>query len=297
MRLFVTGASGFFGQALVRELLAAGHTPVCLVRPASEKKLADVLEKIEIISGDMNDVDFWKGKLDKIDAFINLIGIIREFPSRGITFDKYHYLFTVELVKLAHALGIKRFLQMSALGASPESKALYHRTKFRAEEYLRASDLDWTILRPSLIIGSANEALKMMVKLINSSPFTPVIGSGNYRMQPVDISNVCEAFVKALEAGNTIGKTYDLAGPDQMTYNQMLDRIAKVLDKSIKRVSMPVGLMKFVSAPFEYFSSFPLTVGQIDMLMEENISESTAVFDDLKIKRIGFQESLYKALK
>jgi len=297
MRLFVTGASGFFGQALVRRLIDTGHTAVCLVRPSSEIKLADMQDKIEIVSGDMNDVDFWKSKLDKIDAFINLIGIIREFPSRGITFEKYHYLFTVELVKLAREIGAKRFLQMSALGSSLESKALYHRTKFKAEEYLRASDLEWTILRPSLIIGKGNEALGMMVKLINSAPITPVIGSGNYCMQPVDISNVSEAFVKALNDKHTIGKTYDLVGPDRMTYNQMLDRIGQVMDKKIKRVSMPTGLMKFVTAPFEYFSSFPLTTGQIDMLLEENISDSVEIYDDLKIKQISFKDSLNKALK
>lgn len=297
MRLFVTGSTGYVGQDLVRRLISAGHTPVCLVRPASEKKLADVRDKIEIISGDMNDVDFWKTNLTDIDAIINLIGIIREFPSRGITFERHHYLFTIELVKLANEAGVKRFIQMSALGSSPDSRAAYHRTKFRAEEYLRASDLEWTILRPSLIIGQGNEALATMVKLIDSSPITPVIGSGDYRLQPVDIANVGDAFVKALNNRHSIGKTYDLVGPDRMTYNQMLEKISAKLGKKIKRLSMPVGLMKLVSSPFEYFSSFPLTRGQIDMLLEENISDSTEIYDDLQIEPINFEDSLKKALK
>ena len=297
MRLLVTGSTGYFGQDLVQRLVDAGHTPVCLVRPASENKLADIRDKLEIISGDMNDVDFWKNKLENIDAVINLVGIIREFPSRGITFEKHHYLFTVELVKLANESGIKRFIQMSALGASPDSKAMYHRTKFRAEEYLRASNLDWTIMRPSLIIGRGNEALKAIVKLIDASPITPVIGSGEYRMQPVDIANVSDTFVKALNNRHTIGKTYDIVGPDRMTYNQMLEKIAAVLGKKIKRISMPVRFMKLVSSPFEYFNSFPLTKGQIDMLLEENISDSTEIYDDLQIEQISFEDSLTKALK
>ena len=296
MRIFITGSSGYFGQSLLSKLLKDGHKPLCLIRPGSENKLGDLKDKVEIVAGDIGDMAAWKSGLHDIDAFINLIGIIREFPSRGVTFEKLHYKATVGLADFAGELGVKRFLQMSALGVSPDSKAEYHRTKYKAEEYLKESQLDWTILRPSLIIGKGNKAIAEIVKLINSAPLTPVIGDGEYRMQPVDIDNVCEGFVKALADEKTIGKTYDIGGPDRFTYNRMLDIIGNLLDKKVRKMFVPVFMMKAVASAFEGFSFFPLTKGQINMLLEENITDSKTYFEELNIKPIGFEESIRKAL-
>ncbi len=296
MRIFVTGSSGYFGQSLLARLLQEGHKPVCLIRPGSEKKLGDLKAKVETVAGDIGNIAAWKSGLHDIDTIINLIGIIREFPSRGVTFEKLHYRATVDLADLAGELGVKRFLQMSALGVSTMSKAEYHRTKYRAEVYLKESELDWTIFRPSLIIGKGNKALAEIVKLINSAPLVPVIGDGEYRMQPVDIENVVDGYVKALSDERTIGKTYDIGGPDRFSYNRMLDIIGEVLGKKVRKMFVPVFMMKAVACAFEYFSFFPLTKGQINMLLEENITDSKIYFEELNIKPIGFEESIRKAL-
>jgi len=296
MRVFVTGGSGYFGRGLIAGLIKNGHKPVCLVRPGSEDRLGDLKNNIEPVGGDIGNIADWKSALNNIDAFINLIGIIREFPSRGVTFEKLHVRATVDLADLASEIGVKRFLQMSALGSSMDSKAEYHRSKYRAEEYLRKSDLEWTIFRPSLIIGKGNKAIAEIAKLIKSTPLVPVVGNGEYRMQPVDIDNVTEGFVKALAENKTIGKAYDIAGPDQFTYNRMLDIIGSVLGKKVRKVFIPVCMMKMAAGVFEYFSFFPLTRGQINMLLEENISDSREYFDELNIKPIGFKESIRKAL-
>jgi uncharacterized protein YbjT (DUF2867 family) len=296
MRVFITGSSGYFGQSLLSKLLREGHKPVCLIRPGSENKLGDLKGKIEAVPGGIGDVAAWKSGLHDIDAIINLIGIIREFPSRGITFEKLHYRATADLVDLAAELGVKRFLQMSALGVSPNSRADYYRTKYRAEVYLKESELDWTIFRPSLIIGKGNKAIAEIIKLINSAPLVPIIGNGEYRMQPVDIDNVAEGFMKALTDEKIIGKTYKVGGPDRFSYNRMLDIIGEALGKKVRKMFVPVFMMKAVACAFEYFSFFPLTKGQINMLLEENITDSKVYFEELNIKPIGFKESIRKAL-
>jgi len=296
MRLFIAGASGYFGKNLLSRLIQTGHKPVCLVRPGSVKRLESFTTNIEIIKGNINDITVWKGELKDIDAFINLIGIIREFPARGMTFQKLHYQATVDLVELAVEIGVSRFLQMSALGSSPASRALYHRTKYEAEMFVRTSVLEWTIFRPSLIIGKGNKALKTLAWLMKIAPLVPVIGDGEYRLQPVDIDNVVDGFVKALSAENTIGKLYDIGGPDRVSYNRMLEIVAEQLGSKAGRISMPVTFMKLMADIFGQISLFPFTRGQIYMLMEESITNTRIYYDDLQIEPVSLEESIKKAL-
>jgi NADH dehydrogenase len=296
MRPFVTGASGYFGNNLLPRLLEAGHKPVCLVRKGSEKKIEKYLNDIEIISGGISNLSSWKDQLKDIDAFINLIGIIREFPSRGITFERLHFQTTKSLTDLASEKGVKRFLQMSALGASPDSRSGYHRTKYKAEQYLKDTDLDWTIFRPSFIIGKGNDFVETVLNLMDSAPLFPVIGSGDYRMQPVDVDNVTAGFVQALTNDKTIGKIFEIGGPDRFSYNRMVDLIADVRGKKVRKIHLPVFVMKGIAGAFEYFKSFPLTKDQINMLLEENYTDSREFFEELNITPIIFDESIKKAL-
>ncbi|NIP41782.1 MAG: complex I NDUFA9 subunit family protein [candidate division Zixibacteria bacterium] len=296
MRLFVTGASGYFGSNLLPRLLEAGHKPVCLIRKGSEKKIKKYLKDIEIISGGISDLPSWKDQLKDIDAFINLIGIIREFPSRGITFERLHFKTTKSLADLASEKGVNRFLQMSALGASPDSRSGYHRTKYKAEQYLKDTDLDWTIFRPAFIIGKGNDFVETVLNLMDSAPLFPVIGNGEYRMQPTDVDNVTEGFVKSLTEDVTIGKIYEIGGPDRFSYNRMVDLIAEARGKKARKIHLPVFMMKGIAGAFEYFKSFPLTRDQINMLLEENYTDSREFFEDLNITPIIFDESIKKAL-
>lgn len=299
MRLFITGATGYFGRNLLAKIIEAGHDPLCLIRLGSEKKITGLMPEVEAISGDITDMPAWRFQLmemKNIDAFINLVGIIREFPSRGITYDRLHFQATKQLADLAKEMGIKRFIQMSALGASPDSKAEYHRSKYRAEEYLKNSGLEWTIFRPSLIMGQGNGALETIIKLMDTAPRMPIIGSGKYRMQPVDVDNVTDGFVQSLEAEKTFGKIYEIGGPEQFSYDKMIDKIAEIRGKKIKKLHIPTLFMKMSAEVFEYFSFFPLSKGQINMLLEENITDSDQYFKDFKIKPISFEESLKKAL-
>ena len=151
MKVALFGGTGFVGSYIIDELLKNGHEPVVLVRDGSESKLNNS-EKCKIISGDVNDVKSIKNTIEGSDAVIYCIGIIREFPRKGITFEKLHFQAAKECIDIAKSLGVKRFIMMSANGVKVDGTD-YQKTKYLAEEYLKFSNVDWTIFRPSLIFG------------------------------------------------------------------------------------------------------------------------------------------------
>jgi len=138
MRVFLTGGTGFVGREVTRQLIATGHQVRALVRSGSEPKLA-LPGQVEVHNGDIKDVANLKESLSGCDAVIHLIGIIREFPSKGITFQRLHIESVRTMIAATEAAGIKRFIHMSANGVRPNAQASYHQTKWEAEQLLRAS--------------------------------------------------------------------------------------------------------------------------------------------------------------
>jgi uncharacterized protein YbjT (DUF2867 family) len=293
MRIFLTGGTGYVGRNILRELVASGHSVTALVRHGSEAKLpAEVVDYqdvghlkgvLHLVRGSLESPGSYRKALAHCDAVINLPGLLREFPSRGITFEAVHFLGTKNLVDEAKHAGVRRFLQMSALGVRAGAKTKYLLTKFRAEEYLKTSGLQWTIFRPSVIFGKEDEGyinfFLVLRNLLTMFPFVvPVAGNGNYKFQPVAVENVAAGCVKVLAIQSSIGKTYDVAGPEQFTYNQLLDLTMSVSEKKKIKFHQPMFLMKFLSTLLGRFSFFPVSRGQLTMLEEGNISDHWQIF-------------------
>ncbi|KAF0219734.1 MAG: hypothetical protein FD174_1747 [Geobacteraceae bacterium] len=270
MKIFLAGGTGFVGGHLRRALIEKGHAIRLLVH-----KRGDGFEHgVEQAEGDVTRPETFAEAVRGCDATINLVGIIREFPGRGVTFERLHVEATGNVVDAAVKGGVRRHLQMSALGTRPGATSKYHQTKFRAEEYVRASSLDWTIFRPSLIFGPKDAFVNMLAGYVRNYPAVPVIGDGKYRLQPISADDVARCFVLALEMPETVGKTYELCGSDRLTYNEMLDAIGRVIGKShVAKIHNPLGIMKMVVPFLQGFSSFPITMDQILMLVEENICD------------------------
>jgi NADH dehydrogenase len=272
MRIFVAGGTGFVGGNLCRSLREAGHEVRLLVHRRHDN-LADGIEQVE---GDATDLQSFVSGVSGCDAVINLIGIIREFPGRGITFEKLHVEATRNMLAAARQAGIGRYLQMSALGTRPNAVSGYHKTKWRAEELVRESGLDWTIFRPSLIFGSGDAFVNMLAELIRNLPFVPVIGDGKYRMQPIAATDVARCFSMALDIPATVGQTYELCGVDRFNYLEMLDTVGRVLGKkSVMKIKNPLLIMKLITPILQQFPFYPITMDQIQMLTEENICDGT----------------------
>jgi len=269
MKIFVTGATGFVGQEMVRQLLGAQHSVRALIRTASSS-FASV--KIETVKGDTTQPASLKTSLEGCDAVINLVGIIREFPARDITFERLHIESTGNLLQAATEQGVSRFLQMSANGARVDAVTRYHKTKWAAEQLVRQSGLDWTIFRPSLIFGPNDLFVNMLAGLINTLPLVPVMGDGRYRLQPVCVSNVASGFVRALENQASITRTYHCGGPESYSYDEILDLIGRALGRKapVRKIHQPLWLMKPVVATLQSLPQFPMTGEQLEMLLEGN---------------------------
>ncbi|MBE0503545.1 MAG: complex I NDUFA9 subunit family protein [Desulfuromonadales bacterium] len=270
MKVFVTGGSGFVGTEVIRQLLAAGHT----VRSLVHSKKAASTPQLELWPGDATRPETLQGALAGCDAIIHLIGIIREFPDKQVTFQRLHIDATRNILAAAGEQGVRRYLHMSANGTRPDGVAEYHKTKWAAEELVRASGLDATIFRPSLIFGPGDAFVNMLAAIIRRTPIVPVIGDGEYQMTPVAVANVATGFVHALTQAESIGEIYHCCGPQTFTYNQLLDEIARALGRSgITRIHQPVLMMRSLSALLEGMSFFPITSGQLTMLLEGNVCD------------------------
>jgi uncharacterized protein YbjT (DUF2867 family) len=283
MRVFVTGGTGFVGSEVLRQLTATGHTVRALVRPGSERKLA-VRQGVEIHRGDASDPDSLQGALADCEAVIHLIGIIREFPAKGVTFARLHVEATSNIVAEAQRQGVRRYLHMSANGARAGHSSGYFSSKWQAEELVRASGLDWTIFRPSLIHGEGDQFINLLAKFIRLLPLVPVIGDGQYRLAPVFVKDVAAAFTRGLAVDAARGKTYQCCGPEAYTYDQLLDLIGRALGrKKVRKLHQPVPLVRPAVSLFESFSFFPITGDQLAMLLEGNICADHEWADTLGI--------------
>jgi uncharacterized protein YbjT (DUF2867 family) len=268
MKIFLAGGTGFVGGHVRRALLERNHEILLL----THRRVVGIENGVNAVEGDVSRPETFAEAIRGCDAAINLIGIVREFPARGVTFEKLHVEAAGNLLRAAQKAGMTRYLHMSALGARADAVSLYHKTKFRAEEYVRASGLNYTIFRPSIIFGPKDEFVNKLAGFIRNYPAVPVIGDGNYRLQPIAADDVARCFAMALEMPVTIGRTFELCGPDRLSYNEMLDFIGRALGRSnVKKLKNPLGLMKLMTRFMQRFSFFPITMDQIQMLTEENI--------------------------
>jgi uncharacterized protein YbjT (DUF2867 family) len=296
MNVFLTGGTGFVGSEVLRQLIAAGHTVRCLVRAGSEAKLA-VREGVEVRQGDVTEPETLEGALGGCEAVIHLVGIIREFPGKKITFKRMHFEATRNMVEAAEAQGVNRYLQMSANGTRENAKSPYHQTKWQAEEAVRSSSLEWTIFRPSLIFGPKDEFVNMLAEMIRKLPVLPVIGDGKYRMSPVAVEDVAASFVKALTLPGTVGKIFHCCGPQSYSYDELLDQIGAALGKAhVTKLHHPVFLMKPAVALLESFPAFPLTSSQMTMLLEGNECDPKDWAGALGITPKSFPEGIRRYL-
>jgi NADH dehydrogenase len=274
-RVFVTGATGFVGRSVIHALRTEGYVVRCLVRRGSEGDLHG-FGAIERVEGDVLQPETLEPAMTGCDTAIHLVGIIREMPARGVTFERVHLDGTVNVLAAATATGVRRFLHMSALGTRAGARSRYHLTKLAAEDAVRASALPWTIFRPSVIYGRGDGFVSMLAGMVRRLPVVPVIGDGRHRLQPVPVEQVADGFARAVEQPASVKQIYEIGGADAVTMNELLQMIGTVLGRErVRRAHVPIGLMRVMASLFHRLPSFPLTPDQLRMLEENNTCDAT----------------------
>lgn len=288
MKVALFGGTGFVGSYLVDALVAAGHTPRLLVRRGSEGKVRQPA-RCEIVAGEIGDLQAVRACIDGAGAAIYNIGLIRELPKHGVTWEAMHYEGAVAAVDAATQCGVRRLIMMSANGARPDGTG-YQSTKFRAEQYLAGSGLDWTVFRPSVIFGDPRGLIEFCTQLRDEMIARPVPaplfhegilpgGAGRFRMSPVAIGNVADAFVRALETPASHGRILPLGGPEALEWREILRIIAAATGRRKLMVPAPVYPLRALAALFDRYEWFPVTRPQLQMLLEGNVCDGRPAWE------------------
>ena len=279
MRVAIIGGTGFVGSYLIDALVAAGHDVVALVRPGSEDKLRGG-KRVTAIPGELGKAAVLNDLVDSCDAVIYNVGLLREFPRRGITFEQAQYQGVVDTVNAMRQAGVRRLLLMSAIGVKhPGTK--YQSTKRRAEQHALDSKLDVTVLRPSVIFGDPRGTMEFATQLYRDMvrPPFPAVSFPGVEMSPVFIEDVADAFVAALEDDSTIGKMIELAGPEVLSWDDIVARIADAVGRKKLVLPMPIWMMRAGATLFDWLPLYPVTRDQLTMLEEGNTAPSSPLQD------------------
>ncbi len=307
-RVLVTGASGFVGRHVVRCLMASGHHPVCFVRNTDRMRalLADAAPgQYTVAAGSPFDESALRQASRDIDAAVHLIGIILERRRfRGQSFRRVHVEAAQRVLEAARAAGASRFLHMSALGTRPGAVSRYHRTKWEAESFVRASGLAFTIFRPSVIHGPDGEFMQLMKRFVCGlvPPVIPYFGRGAARLQPVSVRDVAHCFAAALDLERTAGQVYELGGPKTYTWKELYETCRRLIPGASRykpKVSVPLPVAKLIgltgdAADFLIGTRLliPFNLAQVQMSQEENTCDTRPVEEAFDIRMRDFEEEL-----
>ena len=292
-KVAILGGSGFVGRYIVKELLNQDHAVKLINR--NKINLNNQTCEQSIIDLFSDDLCL---ELQNFDCLIYNIGIIREYPHKGISFKSIHENLAVHAIKAAEKAGVKKFILMSA-NKVELCRTGYEKSKFASEECLINSNMDWTIFRPSIIFGNPDEKIEFcsQVKrdIINIPLPLPlffngmnIANAGSMKMNPIHVKNVAEFFVKSINLDSSNSKIYELGGTNQYSWKEMLQMISCACEKRKYSVPVPFIAIKFLASIFDRFSWFPVTKDQLIMLSDGNSCNSEKYFSEFDINEIPF---------
>jgi NADH dehydrogenase len=274
VKVLVTGSTGFVGRHVVAALGGGGHEVRCLHRPTSD---LSVLEGLELHEGDILQPAALRPAVEGTEAVIHLVAVLRE---REATFEEVNVQGVRNLLEACEEAGVGTVVHMGALGTRPGSPSRYARSKAEGERLVRESGIPYAILRPSLILGPGGDFTERMADLVRRSRRVPLIGSGRSLIQPIYVEDVARAAVAALQE-RALGRTWELGGPERLTWEEFVLRIAGVLGlhRSVRHV--PPMMARLLSRASSLVTGKPLITEDELILLQEDVYCDTADFVEL----------------
>jgi NADH dehydrogenase len=279
MVVLVTGATGFLGRRVVQALLEQHHQVRCLVHnPGRERMFPD--GSVEVHFGSVLDPHALAAAFYGLEAVVHLVGIIGQ--RAGATFDQVNRQGVANVVAAAKGVGVKHFLHVSAIGsaigATNNPSYPYLHSKWQGEQQVVNSGLPYTILRPSVMFGPGDEFLNTLAALARVFPLVPVVGSGRNRFQPIAVEDVARCLVLALGRDDLRGKTIEIGGSQQLSYNDLMGIMARTLGRRRLYVHIPVWPMSLAVGVLQRVQPRPPVTGeQLRMLPIPNVAQADTV--------------------
>jgi uncharacterized protein YbjT (DUF2867 family) len=292
--VLVTGATGFVGGHIVRALRGEGRPTRCLVRdPRKATRLAEL--GCDLVQGDVTDAASLARATEGAAAVIHLVALIAGKPR---DFERVMEQGTRDLIAAARTAGVGRWLQMSALGTSDETRDLvpYFHAKWEMEQAVEAAGTPYVIFRPSFVFGPDGGVLPTFARLARYSPVMPVPGRGTQRIQPIWADDVAAYFVRALDLDAATNRRFDLGGPDQVTWDELYARLRRTYGRKGVTLHVPLGLMRMQAALLEHLPKPPLTRDMLRMLEAgDNVVGDSAAVETFGIPLLPLDDQLRNA--
>jgi len=293
MKVLVTGGTGFVGPHVVRAIAERGHDLKLLVRDSTRSRELPG----QPVVGEMTNTVSLQHAVEGVEAVVHLVAIRQ---GKEEQFRRVMEQGTRDLVTAARDAGVRRFVLMSALGTSEETKDLvpYYHAKWEMEQAVKGSGVDHVIFRPSFVFGRDGGILPTFRKLAKLTPATPIIGSGEQRIQPIWVDDVAMYFAEALDKPETTNRTFDLGGPDIVSWNDFWQRLRTTLGiRRRPRLHVPIGLMRVNAVVTERLpGNIPLTRDLLKMLEHgDNVVTNDDALQTFQLPLVTLDEQLRRA--
>lgn len=292
----IIGGSGFVGRYVAGALARRGYRLRVVARnPNTAHHLQPLgnVGQIQIVKGNLRDRASIDRAVEGADWVINLVGILHE--SGAQTFNAVHVEGARMAAEAARDAGA-RFIQMSAIGADPDSPAAYGTTKARGEDAVFATLTDAIVFRPSIIFGAEDRFFNRFAGMARLSPALPLIGGGHTKFQPVFAGDVGEAFARAIDGQAKSGNIYEFGGPATLTFRQCMELMLRVVSRKRLLISVPWRIAELQGTILGILPKPPLTRDQVRLLKADNVVSPQAAGDGRTLEGLGIQPRAMDAI-
>jgi NADH dehydrogenase len=295
MTVLVTGGTGFVGTAVLHELRARGLDVRALVRNTRSAERLRTWD-VEPAFGDVRDAASVLAAARGCSHVVHLVAIIR---GRRSDFEQVMVAGTRNVIAATRNAGAERLLLTSALGVNEQTRTLtpYFSAKWQMEQDVAASGIDHVVFRPSFVFGRSGGLLPTLVRQVRLSPVVTVIGSGRRRLQPVWVDDVAAHFATALELRAAANRTFELGGPEVVTWDELYRRLAQTLRKRRSLVHVPAGVARPAARLTEWIPGSPLSADQVTMLEDagDNVARVPDTVETFALPLVPLDDQLRRA--